>query len=232
MLQLVRHWTYNPTHQEPMQENYEKAVVDYSDLASGRVFYSSPGFPAFPVRLASEIFQRFLANRTEIYKDAAPCTLYDPCCGAAYHLSVIGYLHGKHIRQIIGSDVDEKAIALARRNLSLLSVAGLDQRIAEITKMLEQYHKDSHKDALTSAHLFRNKIAAFAHAQPLTTKVFQPNATDRRTILDNLKAKSVDIVFTDVPYGLHSQWKSPEAEELLNPLGSMLNALGSILSSS
>ena len=213
-----------------MQYKYEKTVVDYSDLASGRVFYSSPGFPAFPVRLASEIFQRCLASRAEIYKDATPCTLYDPCCGAAYHLSVVGYLHGKHIREIIGSDIDEKAVVLAKRNLGLLSVAGLDQRIGEITKMLEQYHKESHRDALTSAQILRNKIAAEDHA--LATKAFQANATDSHTILNNLKAKSVDIVFTDVPYGQHSQWKDSEYTKLSNPLWSMLNALMSVLSSS
>ena len=215
-----------------MQYKYEKAVVDYSDLASGRVFYSSPGFPAFPVRLASEIFQRCLASRAEIYKDAAPCTLYDPCCGAAYHLSVVGYLHGKHIREIIGSDIDEKAVVLAKRNLGLLSVAGLDQRSAEITKMLEQYHKESHRDALTSAQILRNKIAAFAEDHALATKAFQANATDSHTTLNNLKAKSVDIVFTDVPYGQHSQWKGSEYTKLSNPLWSMLNALMSVLSSS
>ena len=215
-----------------MQYKYEKAVVDYSDLASGQVFHSSPGFPAFPVRLASEIFQRCLASRAAIYKDASPCTLYDPCCGAAYHLSVVGYLHRRQVREIIGSDIDEKAVALAKRNLGLLSVAGLDQRIADITKMLEQYNKDSHKDALTSAHRLRNKIAAFAQDQPLATKVFQADATDSRTIPGNLRAKSVDIIFTDVPYGRHSQWKSSGTKELLNPLGLMLNAIGSVLSSS
>ncbi len=42
---------------------YQFAVdrPNYSDLASGRVLYSVPGHHAFPVRLASEIFQRCLA---------------------------------------------------------------------------------------------------------------------------------------------------------------------------
>ena len=31
---------------------------DYADFASGRVIYNAPGMPAFPVRLASEMFQR------------------------------------------------------------------------------------------------------------------------------------------------------------------------------
>ena len=46
-----------------MQYLYATERPDYSDLASGRVFYSLPGHPAFPIRLASEIFQRCLAFR-------------------------------------------------------------------------------------------------------------------------------------------------------------------------
>src|SRR5690349_8686028 len=116
-----------------MQYKYERESLDYSDFASGRVFYSLPGHPAFPIRLASEVFQRCMAHREKLYKDSTPCTLYDPCCGAAYHLSVLGYLHGKLIREIIGSDIHEKAVAIAKHNLDLLNVAGLDQRINEIT---------------------------------------------------------------------------------------------------
>jgi tRNA G10 N-methylase Trm11 len=215
-----------------MQYKYEKALLDYSDLASGRVFYSSPGYPAFPVRLASEIFQRCMTSREAIYKNATPCTLYDPCCGAAYHLSVLGYLHRKRIREIIASDIDEKAVALAKRNLGLLGVEGLDQRIDEITHLLEQYHKDSHKNALTSAQILKTKITAVAQEGPLLTRVFTASATDNTTILNNIKARSVDIVFTDVPYGQHSQWHDSDSNELLNPLPSMLNALTSILSAS
>jgi hypothetical protein len=215
-----------------MQYKYEKVPLDYSDLASGRVFYSSPGYPAFPVRLASEIFQRCLASRAAIYRNTAPCTLYDPCCGAAYHLSVLAYLHRKHIREIIASDVDEKAVGVAKRNLGLLSVPGMDQRIGEITKMLEQYDKDSHREALTSAHILKDKLTTFVQESPLETRVFQASALDRETILHNIKADSVDLVFTDVPYGQHSQWHDPEAGEASSPLWSMLDALIGILSSS
>src|SRR5512141_1169917 len=118
-----------------MQYQYVKEQLDYSDLASGRVFHSLSGHPAFPVRLASEIFQRCLARRETIYNTSTRCVLYDPCCGAAYHLSVLAYLHREFIQEVIGSDVDEKAVALAKRNLDLVSVAGLDRRIAEIAEM-------------------------------------------------------------------------------------------------
>ena len=215
-----------------MQYKYEKVPSDYSDLASGRVFYSSPGYPAFSIRLASEIFQRCLASRAAIYKNTGPCTLYDPCCGAAYHLSVLTYLHRKHIREIIASDVDEKAVELAKRNLELLSVPGIDQRIGEITKMVDQYNKDSHREALTSAQILRNKLTGFVTESPLRIKVFQASALDREIILHNIKANSVDLVFTDVPYGQHAQWHGAGSGETSNSLWSMLDALIGILSSS
>ena len=214
-----------------MQYKYEKESKDFSDLASGRVFYSSPGYPAFPVRLASEIFQRCLAHRAAVYQETSACTLYDPCCGTAYHLSVLAYLHGAHLREIIASDIDEKAVAFAKRNLGLLSVAGLDRRIEEISSLLDQYHKVSHQEALSSAHLLRNKIASFSREPPLITKVFQASATDGRSMLRTIEPKSVDIVFTDVPYGQHSQWHDSDNNEN-TPLWSMLNALQGVLSAS
>src|SRR5688572_5377077 len=214
-----------------MPYKYAKTLLDYSDLASGRVFHSLPGHPAFPVRLASEIFQRCMVGREKIYKNSDPCILYDPCCGTAYHLSILAYLHGEHIRAVIGSDIDEKAVAIAERNLELLTVAGLDQRLAEISQLFELYSKDSHKGALSSGHILKNRISTLTQEHPIITKVFEADATDSTTILKNIKPNSVDIVFTDVPYGQHSHWQSFDSNELLNPVWSMLNALTSIISS-
>jgi len=215
-----------------MPYKYENVSMDYSDLASGRVFYSVPGHPAFPVRLASEIFQRCMAHRERIYQNSTPCTLYDPCCGTAYHLSVLAYLHGNQIREILASDIDTKAVALAKRNLGLLTVEGLDQRIKEIDKMTEQYHKDSHKEALASAQMLKTRITALSQDHPLATKVFQASALDREAILTNVGANSADVIFTDVPYGQHSQWQVSNSGEGDNPIESMLDALGGVLSAS
>ncbi|MBN2116707.1 MAG: hypothetical protein JW730_09060 [Anaerolineales bacterium] len=212
-----------------MQYKYAQEQLDYSDFSSGRVFYSSPGYPAFPVRLASEIFQRCAASRETIHGVSTPGTLYDPCCGGAYHLSVLAYLHGEHIREVIASDVDEEAVALARQNLGLLDREGLDERIVEISKMFEQYGKDSHGDALRSSSILKKKLSALTEKHPLKTRVFQADATDGNEILKNIKPKSVDLVFTDVPYGQHSYWHD---SGLPNPLGSMLNALLGVLSPS
>jgi 23S rRNA (guanine2535-N1)-methyltransferase len=215
-----------------MQYKYAKEHLDYSDFSSGRVFYSLPGHPAFPVRLANEIFQRCVALRKTIYENSTPCILYDPCCGAAYHLSVLAYLHAESIREVIGSDVDEKAVALAKRNLGLLSLTGLDNRIHEISTMLEEYGKDSHKDALRSADILKNKLFGLGEDYSIKTKIFRANVTNSKEISNNIKTKSVDIVFTDIPYGQHSHWHDSETNDSFNPLRSMLDSLLGILSPS
>lgn len=215
-----------------MQYKYATEQLDYSDFSSGRVFYSLPGHPAFPVRLASEIFQRCLAHRAAIYGKRTPCTLYDPCCGAAYHLSVLGFLHGEHIQKVIGSDIDEKAVALAAKNLGLLQKDGLEERSRELWKMFEQYAKESHREALRSASVLQEKLPAFTEGRSLDIQVFQASATDRNAIASHIEPESVDILFTDVPYGWHTQWRAADSDELSNPLTSMLDALLGVLSPS
>ena len=215
-----------------MQYKYAKEQLDYSDFSSGRVLYSLPGHPAFPVRLASEIFQRCLAHRATIYGNKTPCTLYDPCCGAEYHLSVLGYLHGEHIQKLIGSDIDEKAVALAQRNIKLLHRDGLEERIHELLLMFERYGKESHREALQSASLFQERLSILSKKHSLETKVFQANATIPEEISKHIKLGAVDIVFTDVPYGQHSKWQDTGHSLLVNPVGAMLDSLHGILSPS
>ena len=215
-----------------MQYQYAKEPQDYSDFSSGRVFYSLPGHPAFPVRLASEIFQRCMAHRTAIYSATGRCTLYDPCCGAAYHLSVLGFLHGEQIREIIASDIDETALAGAGRNLGLLHRDGLDKRIRELSTMLDQYGKDSHREAMKSASVLKENLLSPRENWPVATKVFQANATDSKAISSHIQPQSVDILFTDVPYGRHSQWHDTDSNPLSDPLRGMLDALQGIVSTS
>lgn len=202
---------------------------DYSDLASGRVLYSLPGHPAFPIRLADEILQRCLAWRAANHL-TGPCLLYDPCCGGAYHLSVLAALHWRSFREIIGSDVDESAVAVARRNLGLLSADGLDQRINELSDLFNRYGKESHSAALESAHRLRERIGALAEEHPLSTRAFQANALDGEALHQHLNGVAVDIVFADVPYGWQSQWRNADpGAESGNPLWRMLDALSAVL---
>ena len=204
--------------------------TDYSDLASGRVFYNLPGHPAFPVRLADEIFQRCLTFRESNHL-TGPCTLFDPCCGAAYHLGVLGYLHWEMFREIIGSDIDPDAIRTAQKNLGLLSPTGMEKRIGEIDEMLRQYGKESHREALESAHHLKEKISAYTKVHPLRVRTFQVNALEKVQLLEKLHDATIDIVFADVPYGQHSQWTLPDLKNMAgDPIQHLLESLVGVLS--
>lgn len=211
-----------------MPYKFAQERADYSALASGRVFYSQPGYPAFPIRLASEIFQRCLALRQADHL-TTPCILYDPCCGAAYHLSVLAYLHWQSIQEVIGSDINETAVEFAKQNLGLLSRDGINKRINEIAELHQRYGKESHQAALDSARTLRDRIATLERKHPLVTKTFQADATNVKALCENLKGTPVDIVLADVPYDQHSHWQTsgPETSE---PLALMLTALLNILS--
>ena len=78
--------------------------------------------------------------------------------------------------------------------------------------------------------VLKDKLLSQTNKHPYKTKVFQANALDSKDILDNIEPKSVDIVFTDVPYGQHSQWQN--SDNLTNPFISILDSLLGILSSS
>ncbi len=204
-----------------MPYQYATEDQDYSDLASGRVIYSQAGAPAFPVRLASEMFQRARQHLQGVER----LRLYDPCCGGAYHLSALGFLHGAQIKTISASDIDEKAVSLAQRNLSLLMIKGLRQREDEIRDMFTAFGKESHIEALQSVH----KLQAFlaAQPQPISIRTFQANALDAESIQAGLNGEKVDLILSDVPYGLLSTWQTPANQEniLHSPVWLMLEAL-------
>jgi hypothetical protein len=207
-----------------MEYKFATERPNYADLASGHVFYSLPGHPAFPVRLASEIYQRCLALRG---KRSSPCTIYDPCCGAAYHLSVIAYLHWDSVCRVVCSDIDEKAVQLAERNLGLLTPGGMERRGREISAMVRLYDKESHKGALESIKRMEGQVNRLTAVRPLQTRVFRANATEASSLRDGLQDTAIDIVFTDIPYGQHSQW---EEARMSNPAWAMLDALLEFLS--
>ena len=207
-----------------MEYKYATEHKDYADLASGNVFYSLPGHPAFPVRLASEIYQRCLAWRGE---GNAPCTIYDPCCGAAYHLSVIAYLHWDSVCRVICSDIDEKAVQLAERNLGLLTPAGMERRGREILAMVRLYDKASHKGALESLTRMQEQVSRLSAVRPIQTRVFRANATQADSLREGLQDALIDMVITDIPYGQHSQW---EQTQVTDPARAMLDALLEFLS--
>ena len=99
-------------------------------------------------------------------------------------------------------------MALAARNLALLTVDGLDRRIAELERLLAEYGKPSHAEALASAarlraHLFPPGARPPA---PVETALFRADAADGAALRAGLAGRQVDVVLTDVPYGRRAHW--------------------------
>jgi tRNA G10 N-methylase Trm11 len=202
----------------------------YSDYASGHVFYSAPHHPAFPVRLISELFQRCQAIRRQ-QGLTNPVTIYDPCCGSAYHLSTLAYLHWPDIKTIIGSDIEAAILAVAARNLGLLTQSGLEKRAQEIADMQNQYGKSSHTAASQSAQRLQHQLQEYLSDHPIQTHLFQADATNSKVMANTLQGRPIDMVIADVPYGNQSNWQSAQQQampqESLLPF--MLDALVHIL---
>ncbi|CAM3663743.1 hypothetical protein [Marinicrinis lubricantis] len=204
-----------------MEYIFEKVPKNYEDFASGRVLYNAQGTTSFPVRLASELFQR-AKSYLKAKGAGGQYTVYDPCCGGAFLLTTLGLLHGGDLSQLVGSDIDDKVLELAAKNLFLINADGMEARIDQIHKMILEYGKDSHKQALESALLLKKQIVQ--RNSTLMYNYFQADATDSK---HRLKPKSVDLVITDVPYGDMVQWKSEDdsdhpIEKLLEHLYEML----------
>ncbi len=187
-----------------MPYRYALQDLDDSDLSGGKVLYSLPGQAAFPVRLASEVFLRCLALSR--IPTGQRVTLYDPLCGGAYHLTALAFRHWDAIESILVSDIRPEAADLAKRNLSLLTQAGLEKRIAQIEENIQLFGKASHITALASAKRLQKVLIDHLH-QPIQTLVFQADALDPDALRSGLFGKSVRLVFSDLPYGKHSQWE-------------------------
>lgn len=207
-----------------MKNKYKfvKEKVDYSAFASGQVFYSKPGFTAFPVQLASEIFQISLSHLSEMGVKK-PYVLYDPCCGSGQLLTTLGFLHGNYLSQIIGSDVDGMAVEFAEKNLGLLTTSGLDKRINELQQMAKKFNKESHKTSLRNAISFKEKL------NHLQVKIFQADVTNASFLQRELQNTKLNLVITDVPYGRESSWLTTANYES-SPVLKMMESLLPILS--
>jgi tRNA G10 N-methylase Trm11 len=181
--------------------------TNYEDYAAGRVLYTQSGMTSFPVRLASEIFQRCAAvlNKRRL-------TVYDPCAGSGYLLTVLGFLHSERIGALWAADIHTNAAVIAQRNLSLLTESGLEQRRAEIETMLLEYGKTSHAEALTSVDVLRGQLPQ----QAIQSQVWSADAMQ-----PPLLSNCVDVLLTDVPYGDVVSWGGTATD---NPIYDLLEA--------
>ncbi len=189
-----------------MEYLFETVDRNYEDFASGRVLYNARGTTAFPVRLASEIAQRCMGF-LESKGVSGPYSVYDPCCGGAYLLTVIGLLHGGRVNRIYASDVNADVLGVAYKNLSLLTPQGLGERRAELNKLIELYGKASHRDAVASA----DRLGDFlADSNIESVETFPADITKPGEVPE--RCRDLNLVITDLPYGDIVSWTGDSAD--------------------
>lgn len=199
-----------------MEYRFVTDKKNYEDFSSGRVIYNQLGTTSFPVRLTSEIFQR-CREYLEAKGRKGPYTIYDPCCGGGYLLTVIGFLHGDDLSCIFASDLNAKLVDLAEKNLSLLTPAGLDERIHQIEAMFASYSKASHKEALESASRLKKMVKN--RKSSIRIECFQADALNLEECIK--KPLCIDILITDVPYGNLVKWSDDNANAMKTFLDEM-----------
>lgn len=172
---------------------------DHRDLASGHVLRSAPGYPAFPVRLAEEMFLRSAAHLPQ-----RRLALWDPCCGSGYLATVLGLRQRDRLRAVLCTDVDAEAVELVRRNLALLSMAGLAQRRDELRRLFDEHHKAGHAEAAEASIRLADQLRAGGGdlpARAIRVDVFDPGRLGLAVADD-----APDLVVTDMPYGDQARW--------------------------
>lgn len=209
------------------QYRHEVVRDDYTLYASGNVFVSMPGRPGFPVRLASEIFQTCLQLRER----EGRVVLYDPCCGAGYLLATTAFRHWERIRFAVGSDLSEEALALASKNLSLLTAAGLAARRDELLAAQDREWRASRQEALEGTEELLRLQARLAARFPLEFRLSRADAGSPAEVAAAVGEVRVDVAMADVPYGGLSGWQgalrssdSP-GEEVFRLLDALLGVL-------
>lgn len=208
-----------------MNEIHDTNGLTFEDLGSGRVLYNQQGTTAFPVGLASQIFQRCVELLCRNGNDG-PYRLYDPCCGGGYLLASIGFLHGERLQSIAGSDISETAVGLARKNLSLLTEEGLHVRTEQLRRLYEEYGKPSHEAALASAARLQAAVVKRRSAGEATDFAIDCYTADF-TRSGDIRGM-YDIVITDVPYGNIVEWQTHEAHPIRSALDSLLPHLADV----
>jgi tRNA G10 N-methylase Trm11 len=179
---------------------------NFEDLSSGRVIYGNHGIPNYPVRLVNEIYRRCLAYSAK----KENIKLYDPCCGGAYLLTVLGFCNQNTISTIYASDIDDSMVKYASKNLSLLSPTGINERINELEALANLYHKQSHNMATESAYRLKEQLI-----HEINVHVFKADATKKIPL-----PEPVDIIITDIPYGNLVDWQGDESafSKMINEL--------------
>ena len=198
-----------------MEYRYSPAG-NYEEYASGRVLCGGRGIPNFPVRLINEIFGRAIS----LMKDKERVRVYDPCCGSGFSLAVLGIARQAEIVRLLGSDVDERCVEAAGKNVALITRQGLT---ANRDRLLGKEGLTEERRAELTASTER--LLSFLGSDPPETAVF------RHDILSGPPAlpEAADYIFADLPYGNLTDWSS-DREMPADAVAAFLTSVFAVLS--
>ncbi|WP_130293018.1 rRNA methyltransferase [Pseudonocardia sediminis] len=168
--------------------------ANFADLDA--VLASAPGRPSLPVRLTLELFGRC----HEQLGDPGPVVVWDPCCGTGQLLTTLGLLRRDEVAALVGSDADPEPLALAARNLALLTPGGAEARAAELDALAWQHGKPGYSDAAAAARRL-DPAREGPPSEVTVADAFDPAATG------GIVARHRPmVVLADLPYGRQTNW--------------------------
>jgi 16S rRNA G966 N2-methylase RsmD len=167
--------------------------TSYEFLSAGGVIRSYPGYTNFPVRLGNEIFNRCL----QYAGNKSAVTLYDPLCGSGYLLTVLGLLNFDSIKKIYASDLDDKKLLVAAKNLRLLTIEGIAERFKELEKMYHIHQRPSYKKYLLLVERYQEIVLENKEIQVFRKDIFG---------LGKEPTMNPDIMMMDLPYEKMVNW--------------------------
>lgn len=161
-------------------------------FSSWRVLYHTRNATAFPVRLIEEIWGRTKYLLHQLW-NMWPYDIYDPCGWIGYMMTVLWLLDGSSIETIVVSDINKEFLDYAQKNLSLLSIEGVNKRMKELQDYVSLYNKESHTWALEDAYKILNIVE---HQNQIRTFTYQNDIMNSW----DLGGHMFDTIIVDFPY--------------------------------
>jgi tRNA G10 N-methylase Trm11 len=181
----------------------------YRLLSPGNMLTMSANCPRFSPCVADEAF---LALKK--YAKSDKQVVLDPFCGCGITLCTIATLYRESVTNLLACDIVEKRVETALSNLRLCSVEGLNQFTEEIDIATKIPNKTISR-RLEIVPFFKQFLSHYGCHQPLPVQGFHADML-RQGCLDDINYESVDMVLTDPPYGITSNWNGAEAKDRPN----------------
>lgn len=162
-----------------------------------------PWNPNFPIKITYDLFNRCL----KYISKSKGLVVYDPCCWSWYLLLSLWVFFPDKVWWLYWSDINNKSLEIAAKNLSLLSRQWQSSRKLEI----EQWNK-------------KNKVDSIHALEKIQTQLWKNSTKYEIFFRDILSWKtsrqvSPDLILADVPYNNMTSW------EWTNPINILLSVL-------